>query len=788
MRNPLNKRVVRELKGDFGKYIVIFLFLVMLICLVTGFIVADDSFKKSYDEGFEKYNIEDGNITFNIEPKEELLDKLQEAGNLILYDLRYVEEDETNGSTIRVYQVRQWLNKECLWDGKLPENDNEIALDRMYAKNNNFEVGSKVNLNGKELTVSGLIAVPDYSCLFKSNSDMMFDSINFGVAVMTKDGYENIGSTHEFHNYAWKYNEPYESKKEAKDKSDDFIDEMKEIIKAYDTEIIQVQVDDLYDKAQAIEDELQEEIDDSEIVTVKGYTPRYLNQAINFTGDDMGKDKAMFIVFDYLVTIVLGFVFAVTISNTISSEAGVIGTLRASGYTRGELIRHYMILPIAVSLVATVVGNLLGYLVFVKMFVNVYLNSYSFAKADILFSPSALILTSVVPLVMMALINFIVLSNKMKLKPLKFLRRDLKKNSKKKAIRLSRKIPFILRFFMRILLQNIPAYLVLILGIILGGMVIIFGTMFIPLLDDYSELIKESKIAEYQYVLKEQVETSNEQAEKYCLESLDTVEEGYITDTVSIYGVTENSKYVRANMEGTSVAVSNGMAEKYNLKAGSEIELEDPYTERKYSFKVSNIYNYDAAMAVFMSRETFLEAFNEEEDYFTGYFSNEELTDIDGDDIASVITVKDMTKLADQLKQSMGEFTKMFQFFGVIMFLLLIFILSKQIIEKNKQSISMTKILGFSNIEISALYLLCSFAAVLAGVIIAIPTVDTLLRLVFKFAMYRIMSGYIPYIVSGSCYVKMAIYAILSFVFVAAFMMIKINKIQKSEALKNVEY
>lgn len=59
MRNPLNKRVVRELKGDFGKYIVIFLFLAMLICLVTGFIVADDSFKKSYDEGFEKYNIED---------------------------------------------------------------------------------------------------------------------------------------------------------------------------------------------------------------------------------------------------------------------------------------------------------------------------------------------------------------------------------------------------------------------------------------------------------------------------------------------------------------------------------------------------------------------------------------------------------------------------------------------------------------------------------------------------------------------------------------------------------
>ena len=39
--------------------------------------------------------------------------------------------------------------------------------------------------------------------------------------------------------------------------------------------------------------------------------------------------------------VIMAFVFGITISNTIRKEAGVIGTLRASGYTRQELILHY---------------------------------------------------------------------------------------------------------------------------------------------------------------------------------------------------------------------------------------------------------------------------------------------------------------------------------------------------------------------------------------------------------------------------------------------------------------
>ena len=45
----------------------------------------------------------------------------------------------------------------------------------------------------------------------------------------------------------------------------------------------------------------------------------------------------------YVLIVIIAFVLAVTTSNTINSEASVIGTLRASGYTKGELLRHYMV-------------------------------------------------------------------------------------------------------------------------------------------------------------------------------------------------------------------------------------------------------------------------------------------------------------------------------------------------------------------------------------------------------------------------------------------------------------
>ena len=166
----------------------------------------------------------------------------------------------------------------------------------------------------------------------------------------------------------------------------------------------------------------------------------------------------------YILTAVLAFIFAVSISSMLEKEASVIGTLRASGYTKGELLRYDMSAPLLVVILAAIAGNVLGYTVFKEVIVGMYYNSYSLPSYETLWTPEAFIRTTVVPFVLMLLINFIVIVRMLRLSPLRFLRHDRKTTRRKKAIRLPR-WSFFKRFRLRVLLQNIPNYIMLFVGI-----------------------------------------------------------------------------------------------------------------------------------------------------------------------------------------------------------------------------------------------------------------------------------------------------------------------------------
>lgn len=89
-----------------------------------------------------------------------------------------------------------------------------------------------------------------------------------------------------------------------------------------------------------------------------------------------------------------------------------------------------------------------------------------------------------------------------------------------------------------------------------------------------------------------------------------------------------------------------------------------------------------------------------------GNFSNKKLKDIDDDYVAGIITVKDLRKVSTQMKVSMGDFMDLIKYFGVTMFILLMYLIIKTIIEKNSNSIALTKILGYSDMEIGGLYII----------------------------------------------------------------------------------
>lgn len=120
-----------------------------------------------------------------------------------------------------------------------------------------------------------------------------------------------------------------------------------------------------------------------------------------------------------------------------------------------------------------------------------------------------------------------------------------------------------------------------------------------------------------------------------------------------------------------------------------------------------------------MTRDKLNSLIDKDKNYFSGYFSNEKLS-IDDKDVASVITEKDMTKTSRQLNVSMGNMFYLINVFAICLFVLLIYLLTKLIIEKNKNSISMVKILGYNNREVGKLYITATTWMVGLSIIISL--------------------------------------------------------------------
>ena len=130
------------------------------------------------------------------------------------------------------------------------------------------------------------------------------------------------------------------------------------------------------------------------------------------------------------------------------------------------------------------------------------------------------------------------------------------------------------------------------------------------------------------------------------MSSYDFSKEGFITDSISVYGIEKDSRYVPAEIPEGKVLISTGISKKFGLNAGDTIELDEKYKrDSSYILEIGGVYDYNSSLAIFMDLDDYNRTFGEKSDYFTGYFSDNELTDLDPDDVSAVMTASDYTKL-----------------------------------------------------------------------------------------------------------------------------------------------
>lgn len=746
MRNPLHKSLKKEFLRNRSRYISLSLVLILMIGVVTGFLSVAYSAKELLIKDQISSKVEDGQLALRDRMDVKTKTKLEALG-LKVYEQFYTEQSVSRDTMVRVYRKRFDINRATLHEGRMPNKQTEIALDRLFALKNGYNIRDTIRMSGKSMTITGLISVPDYTSLIQKNSDMMMDPIHFGIAIVTDTGFQTLSTDRIVYSYSY------------------YLDDR--------------ELNDFQKQKRA--DDIQE-ICIREGAVLENLLTAQMNQAISFLPNDMGSDIPMVQTLLYIILMILAFIFVVISQTMIEEQASVIGTLLASGYTRRELLQHYMMLPTILIIVSAGIGNLIGYTLFPNLFTDMYYSNYCLPPLSIQPVWEALLSTTVMPFIFMMLILYVLLKRRLRLSPLRFLRKDLRRHRQRRYIPLHGS-SFFQRFRIRIILQNKGSYLVLFLGIIFASFLLMFALILTPSMEQYIRNLEADTRCDYQYLLKAPVQADGE---KVTLTSLKAYYVGGDLDLdVTLYGLGPNSGYytdMTLSSDPKSIVISSDFASKMSLQVGDAITLRNPYRDKAYSFTIQDIYPYNTGFSAFMPRNQLNQLLHEDHTYFNGYLSNQPL-DIEEAYVQSVVTRSDLVKINEQMTQAFSQLLPVLTSVSIAIYLVVLYILTRLVTDRNAISMSFLKVMGYTAKEIRSLYLHATTLVVLASLTVALPLCNIALRYLMKFAFMKFtgnLSVYIP----GYVYFLVFVTGGVAYLFIKALLTRRIEQMELGYALK----
>ena len=481
MADPLAKRYPRELKNNLGKYLGLFLMMLLAVSFTSGFLLAAHSILSIIDDMDERYRIEDGRVICDFEATGDALEAASDLGLTIYRDFyRTVEidlpvEPEVGRAHARVYPADRAVNLAAYAAGRAPEADDEVALDRVFCENNDIGVGDGLMLAGRPCVVSGIMTYADHQALFEDNGSFMFNALTFTVATLTDEALRDIDGTWTYA-YAFTFDDVTLSRSERTDVERDLVRTLAE-----------------------------------HGASVSALIDRADNQAIGYAVDDVEGDSAMWSVLLLLLVVIMAFVFVVLTASTIEQESAVIGTLLASGWRRSELVRHYLLLPAVVGLAACVAGLVVGVTFLAGPSKDLYYHSYSLPPYHAVWDWGIVGTCAVLPFLTLVGITCLGLLRALRFTPLQFLRHETSLRRRANTLRLSERLGYATRFRLRLVARNAGHFATLFFGILFASLLLLFGLCMLPVVENYASELKKTVVASHQYVLKVPLELEGDE-------------------------------------------------------------------------------------------------------------------------------------------------------------------------------------------------------------------------------------------------------------------------------------
>ena len=694
------KQIFRELAAHKARYIILIVILAMSLTLAGGNIMSSNSIKDDVDSYFEEYNAQDGEFKTFFALDDKIIGELGTKG-VQIEEKFYADYNYGSDADIRVYKVRNEISRINVTEGVLPANAGEVLLERKFAKANSVSVGDTIEAAGINLTVSGLGTVPDYISVKKNMSDLKPDDADFGLLFVTSEGYDKLFATgRSIHNEVYEY-----SYKLHGGMTDDEL-------KKYLNDV-------------AVPEEFVASSIDSMLISI---TPTDDNERMSAYKADLDTTLSVSIFMAILLAILIAFIISVFMTHTIDEQSAEIGTLYAMGVRRREMMRQYVLLPTAVILIGGIIGTVCGYLMCGISVDNSAVN-YSYPDISSKFYPVSILFGIVLPAVFGFAVNWLIIRHKLNSQPLDLLRKT-RKNVKPSRVKIKRG-SFNRIYRIRQLLREKVVYIVLFVGCFYSLCILVFAFTMFSGLNNYTENCTGDVKWSYMYSLNSMPESVPENAEKAVVKTVasNNVYSGKDHD-LTLIGVNSESRYfdLCGECSENEVIISDCAARKFDWSEGDSVELINKKDDSKSSFKVKRIVDYYASLLIFMPEKNVRSIYGFSDGFFNTLLSDEKLESLDVRYVQSVTKRDDIQKAADNLLESMWSTIWVSLGGAVVVFIAVLYLLLKHVIDKSSFALSLMRIFGYRDREVNRIFvdsnLLIVGVAALLAVIVGKPVID----------------------------------------------------------------
>ncbi len=807
MQKVLRKRVLRDLKNNLFRYIALAFLIIMGMYVIVSLIGAGYTIIDNGETHDEANKIEDGQFSVFVPLSDDEISWLEDAGAEV-EGMFYEDYEVMDGKTLRVFANRENIDLVECDEGNLAEADDEIVVEKRFSQVNDISVGDIIQIAGNEFKVTGIGTSPDYNALFKEMSDTVVDSKVFGTVFVTEGAYDKLHATGEsVKTETYLYAFRLESKTTCDDVKD-ALEDIKVDTDSIDDEYFQEYWDrtggaindfkdgikDLKSGANELADgvaELKKETDsflkdyDTDLANITSFVTSDDNPRTGGAADDQQINVQAGYFFGVLLMFLFTYVISVFVVHGIEKESSVIGALYALGVKRRDLMMHYLTLPVIVTTVAGIIGFLIGISnVGIPVQMADAYAYYSIPAMDVKIPLILIVYGIVMPPLVAIVVNYFVIRKKLSQTALSLIKNEVKQ-PKGSNVNLG-DMGFVGRFRVRQMLREMRTGLTVVIGMFIALICLMLSLNTATFCSKVKKQNVEDTHYEYMYTYKYPTENPPEGGEAAYAKTLKKEVYGYNWD-VTVLGLSKNTKYFDVDLKDgkNRVTISSSFAEKYGYGVGDEIVLHDEENDIDYGFTVDSVTQYTPAFYVFMTIDDARELFGAGSDEYNVVFSDKDL-EVDPARLYATTTKADIESAAGIFADQMRSMVIMIVIISTLIFVVVMYLMMKVMIDRSAFSISLIKVFGFRTKEIRKLYLDGNFFIIAIGAAICLPLAKLIMSAVYPSLVSNVNCGvkltFAPWLWAVLYGGILVLYFIINRVLVG-----RLNKIVPAEVLKNRE-